>query len=152
MLKKFICLICSLLLIGGVTCYAYVLPDNYYFVSGTLNGGGSITFYLPVNAEGCMALQDSTPINQCSSTVYGYITYNNTDYRITFPTYEYGYFGSQYNQDYITLRLSNITDTNFDFLTDTDYFTYPDLEVILISGIAIIGGLLWLQYMMKSRH
>lgn len=151
-MKKLLCFLISLFLIGGVNCYAYVLPDNYYFVSGVLNGSSNVTIYLPVNAEGCLALQGSTPINQCSSTVYGYIIYNGTDYRITFPTYDYGYFGNSYNSDYVTLKLTSITDTNFEFLSEKDYFVYPDQEVILISGIAIIGGLLWLQYMMKSRH
>lgn len=151
-MKYLISFLLSFFLIGGVTADAYVVPDNYYFFTGVMSGSGTITVYLPSNAEGCLALQGSTPINTCSSTVYGYINYNGTDYRITFSPFEYGTFGGSYNQTSYTLIMTSITDTNFHFNDEKSYVYFPDLEVICMSGIVILGGLLWLSYMMKSRH
>lgn len=150
-MKYIFSLILSLFLIGGLNVYAYVIPDDYYYFNGNFNNS-NITVYLPVNAEGCLALQGSTPINTCSSTVYGYTHYNGSDYRITFAPFEYGSFGGSYNQTQYTLILSSITDTNFHFNDAKTFVYYPDQEVILISGIVILGGLLWLSYMMKSRR
>ena len=147
-MKLFISLLISVFLIGGVSADAYVIPDSYYFFSGNMSGVGNVTVYLSSNSEGCLALQGSTPINTCSSTVYGYINLNGTDYRITFSPFEYGTFGGSYNQNSYTLIMNSINDTNFHFNDEKSYVYYPDLEVILMSGIAI----LWLSYMMKSRH
>lgn len=136
------CLLCSCL---GV--FAYEFPSDIYYIDASVAQLGNIRIVFNSNIEKCISFtDDNQPINTCNSTMYGFINSGSSEYRVTFSTFERATVRrTDYSSQSFDLVVNSITDSNIPKIYPSDYYTFPKSEIILISGIALIGGLLWIM-------
>lgn len=69
-----------------------IFPNNGIFIK-TLTNYGNLTIYFNSSINNKLVYDSDLHlyINVYSSTIYGYTTYNNTDYTVVFPTYDTPY-------------------------------------------------------------
>lgn len=116
------------------------LAGGYYFVADCALGS-NVTFYVPLEwAHDVFTLDRSgAPVNLSNSTCYAYAP-AFPDYTIQCSRFgTFTYRSSNYNTS--ELVITNISDTNIEFLEDTTQrLSYSDLLLLIAALIFVLGA------------
>lgn len=136
----------------GVKAYEY--PTNSLYFEYTDETMGQVKLYFSPTSIQNLSYEEGEPyiINIGSSTVYGYFSYEGTDYRLTFPVFDVPYVrldGDSYNQ-YTYMNIESIVDTNIDFIDNTEMYLVNDTNYKnIMLYCTLFGGLIlcliWLK-------
>lgn len=154
MKNKLICFITVLLLLFNVKgVYAYEYPSNalyFEYIDETL---GQVKVYVPSNQVSFLSYEenDKAIVNVSSTTVYGYFTYNGSDYRLTFPTYDTPYVRLNNTSSYTYMSINEVIDTNINFVTASTLNIMNDTfyKNIVITALWFGGAILCLIWLRR---
>ena len=140
---SFLVLLFSLLF--PISCFAYEIPQDSYYVNVTTQELGEVVIYFPYNNARYLSWNEDQNelINTYSSQVTAY-AYNGSWYTVRFPTFDIPNFritDSSYNYD--DLHIISLNETNITFLNDTDFTAFSsgnlaNLATLLIGGCILI--------------
>lgn len=128
--------LCALTILPG-----YTLPSDAPYLDINCSAG-SLRIFLSPNTMGYLMYDETRGyLTNCySSNIYGYTHYQNDDYRVTFPTYDY---------PYITVNYQNtVTLTQIEIVTNhsVDLYNRYDANMTTYIGIAICCFLFFLLF------
>lgn len=144
-------LLCLFFQVKGV--YAYEFPQTSYYVQLDESSLGQIKVYFPSNQVQFLSLQEdgTTIINVSSGTVYGYFDYQGSEYRITFPAFDVGYYRLSSSYNNTDLNVLSILDTNIEFLNDESIVFQNESFFNRITLFTSIGGFMILCLILFKR-
>lgn len=143
--KLLFILIIPLFLLGVSEVKAYELPDYYYYAVINDSKLGQIELLFPKDKVENLSIQEETQIiNVGSTNITAYS--NDSDYSFTFQPFQYGRYNSNY-QNYVYLDITEIVDTNIDFIDQQNFVI--DNSLFVPSMFLFIGGLLCLIWLKR---
>lgn len=155
MLKKLKVMIGSLMILpiilsNSIKVNAYDIPPEACYFHVQDRSLGNVYIYVPCNQASNFALtEDDQIVNVGSSAVTGYLS-TTDDYTINFRTFYVGRYRNGNNVNYIDLNITQIyEDTNIRFYDKNNLFIDLNYDVIFLSGLILIGGVLCLIYMKR---
>ena len=157
MIKILFSMIIALTIYKGEKVNAYVFPENDYYIILDVQTLGTIKVHIP--KDKMEFLQISKDLNDVcnisSGSVYGYLHYDNKEYRITFNAFgnnTYRDMSSSYSTSNIDLVVNQIIETNIPHLkvekTIEDYveINYEKYMFILVISCLFMGVIAWLRH------
>ena len=150
-MKKFFIFIlsCSLFFSLALPSFAFVIPDNTYYIQAQTSELGNIDIFVPRNMATYFSYSGSTLIGTNSSTItcYGQ-TSNGTQYNVRFPSYdvpEYRLVNYNAGTSYQDLHIIQVIDTNLPILTEFDF--QRNTEGAIVAGVVLFI----LVFLLKKR-
>lgn len=109
--RKLISILCILFLVLLNSGYTY--PDNSPYIRITTNAGDFTVHFATNNYTQYLNYDETAQklINTSSSTIYGYTSYQGSDVRINFPTYDIPYISVSY-QNQVNLTTIQIVENH----------------------------------------
>lgn len=135
----------------GTEIKAYDIPPEACYFHIDDKSLGELYIYVPCNQATNFALTDDDQIvNVGSSAVTGYLSTTDA-YTINFRSYYVGrYRIGNYSSDYTNLNITKIyDDTNIRFYDKSNLFIDLNYDVIFLTAICFVGGVLCLIYMKR---
>lgn len=133
---------------------AYEFTENSYFIKLVDKTAGEITIYIPADKVQFLSLQedDHVLVNVSSGSFYGYFIDGGTEYRVTFPSFDVPtYRATSNNYNTVDLDISDIIETNINFVDDSMMFILNDSYLKFINVITVSFGVVILCLMFLKR-
>lgn len=140
MVNKFLSII-LVLLICFVFFVGWTVPEGSPYITANTSVG-SVIIYFNQNANNALIYDESSKLllNSLSSSINGYLTLDNIDYTVRFPTYSIPYFTYNSRTTYITnwenIEFHNLNEYNSN---------YENFEIALLVIILVLLFFIFLR-------
>lgn len=147
---KFLIIPLSVIVISTSNVSAYDIPSSACYIHANDSRLGEVYIYVPCNESSKFSYyQDNQLVLVSSSSVTGYLNITD-DYTVNFRPYYLGRYRTSSSNSYINLNFTKIyDDTNVNLFTDSDQYISKYKNIILISSLVFLGGVLCLIYMKR---
>lgn len=146
MFKRFLIIVSSLFIFSFSTlsAFAWVEPDDSYFVTVQTGQVGLATIYIPYNygTYFSTANDGSSLVNVNSSQITCTMVDNSgTVYSVRFPSFDIpNYRRSDISTgNYVNLTINRIVESNLPFLSDADFGIFRQPALVNMGSLLLIG-------------